>query len=171
MPFNLNIQKSDETLEDQFESYLQRVGVTVQKALTDSQRPLVQALANYPRPAVLPFQFATPKSRRYYFWMISQGMVNTDGQRYIRSNRYKRSWETNVTSGKGVYTLELSNRWKASKFVGGDLTFDKAKAERAQVAGHRRTGWQLSSQVAEAQFEDTIGKIISALNRLDRITP
>lgn len=159
-----DVKRTGKTITVQFAGAFEDAEKLIMKTLDESRAPLLQALGRYPsRPAIHPFQFATPKSRRYYFVLIREGKINTDGKRYVRTGGYRKSWVVDTIKGKGTYTLSVGNKWRANRFVGGALDFDESKARARQVAGHRRTGWQISAQVADAKFDEVIARIVKGL--------
>lgn len=112
-----------------------------------AQKFLEVRLGGMPRPAVHPFRFATPKSRRYYFWLVRQGLVPTDGKRYIRSGRLARGWKAELSIRRGEFRIAIYNPARAGQYVYGTLVKSVADARRRQVAGHRITGWPLASPI------------------------
>lgn len=82
-------------------------------------------VAPYPGPAVHPFQFATAKSRRWYFANFKQRGP------YVRSMKLFQSWSVRVSSTIRQDLITIQNLRPESKFVYGPR----------QVPGHRRTGW------------------------------
>lgn len=147
MVYNVKLQTDFTTLEDvntfteNTESVLLDVANEVQERNKDT---VLRVMSEYPQSlAKHPFEFATAKSRRYYFWMISQGMVNTDGTRYIRTNKLAKSWKFEVITNKRGVGFIVKTNAKMARYVGGTMAISKPSlAQQSQVAGHRRTGWQ-----------------------------
>ena len=86
-----------------------------------------------PPPAIHPFVFATPKSRRWYFWALSEGKISTDGSRYKRTHMLSQAWKVGLTVGDNAIAMFAANPRKETKFVTG----------KRQVPGHRNSGWPL----------------------------
>ncbi len=163
----------------ELEAFYEQIQQTVQKVgdlVVDADRDeVIEAMARYPQKAVHPFQFATAKSRRFYFWLVRTGRVKTDGTRYLRNGQYARSWKLIGEMRAGRYVATILTTWDGAKWVGGTLVKNVSQARKPQVAGHKRTGWQLSSVVAQKQyemlaydfaelFEDEIGSQFAQLN-------
>jgi len=77
---------------------------------------------------------ANARARRWWFWQLSQGNINTDGQHYIRSGVIPNSWQTEIAIAGSEVTLTIFNPAKGSEFVYGS-------PEQTQVPGHATTGW------------------------------
>ena len=108
-----------------------------------NESTVLRVMGEYPNNARHPFKFATEKSRRYYFWLIKQGSVTTDGSRYIRSGRLGKSWSFEVKTNRQGVALVVATSAKMARYVGGTMAISKPSlARRSQVAGHRNTGWQ-----------------------------
>lgn len=107
-------------------------------AAFDSQiKPfLLDELRYYPRPAVLPFEFATAKSRRWYFWAVRTGLIKTSTGRYQRTGDLARGWRVDIVFGDGAVALSVGNKRKEVKYVTG----------KRQVPGHANTGWPKHEQ-------------------------
>ena len=100
-----------------------------------NERNLPQIKRYPPNEAVLPFEFATDKSRRFYFAVI---VPRHGGRgRYQRTGGLQQSWTVERSRGKGVYRATLSSSKTWAQFVVGNLM------KQRQVPGHRRTGWEL----------------------------
>ncbi len=63
---------------EQIQENVQKIGDEV---VSYNRDEIIRDMGQYPRQAVHPFQFNTAKSRRYYFWLVKTGRVNTDGKR------------------------------------------------------------------------------------------
>lgn len=111
------------------------------KALTsDLEQRVPDELGAIPNsPAKLPLEFATPKSRRYYFWAVRTGKIRTDGKRYIRSGKASMGWKVTLDNDGASYLIRISNDWQASIYVYGTLA---ATGFDTRVQGHKNTGWQ-----------------------------
>lgn len=111
-----------------------QVQVPAKAAFNTQVRPgLLAELQFEPRPSVHPFEFATPKSRRWYFWALSEGKIPTDGTRYKRTHMLSQAWKVGLTVGDNSIAFFAENKRKEEKFVSG----------KRQVPGHRTTGWPL----------------------------
>lgn len=93
------------------------------------EKDVQELVAPYPGPVVSgpdhPFEFATDKSRRFYFATL--------GKRgpYVRSKQLFQSWTVRIGSQIRADMITILNLKSYSKFVYGPR----------QVPGHRRTGW------------------------------
>jgi len=113
------------TIDRVFAGIIQRVGDKVGQQL--------EPLKEYPtNRAKHPFAFATPKSRRYYFYLVSTGQIRTDGYGYVRNGGFARSWGHQVEQSGDDYTISIGSSFNAAKWIVGDR----------QVPGHRNTGWK-----------------------------
>jgi hypothetical protein len=83
-------------------------------------------IAPYPGPVSRPFEFSTPKSRRWYF-------ANKKVP-YSRTGEVGRSWEVKTDLRQSEGQITIRNFHRASKWVFGIGLF-------RQVPGHRNTGW------------------------------
>lgn len=90
--------------------------------------PLKRELQTEPRPAVLPFAFATEKSRRWYF---ANKVKGKRGGRYVRTHKFSRGWVARIVISDNAVALSINNPEKATKYITG----------KRQVPGHRITGW------------------------------
>lgn len=88
----------------------------------------------YPPPAKLPFQFATEKSRNFYFWKFVKGR---GPGRYVRTGKLKESFFFRLIQNDHAVTFLLGSDSTVAKWVVD--SFDKRR--RYQVPGHRKTGW------------------------------
>jgi hypothetical protein len=150
------------------------------EALLDANQKLVQEVADdllpyaqafvtkrlgvVPRPAVHPFQFATPKSRRYYFYLVKTGRVPTDGKRYVRSGKLPNGWRVQLLVKGGEFRIGIFNPARAAQYVYGTLVKDVGRARRRQVAGHRNTGWILASPIAREIVDELDAEFRELLN-------
>lgn len=136
-------QQDIEQIEPKFSENLLKVATQIES----DYLPLLQ---QYPQEAVKPFAFKTPKSRRYYFYLISIGAVNTDGQKYIRTGGYAQSWRVDLDQSGATYTLSVYSDFPAAQFVGG----------LRQVPGHQNTGWMKYQPILAdiGTFMDTMVK-------------
>lgn len=139
-----------EAFYDQIQGTLKRIGDEV---VAYNRPDILADMSKYPRQAVHPFQFATAKSRRYYFYLVRSGKVRTDGKRYVRNGGYGKSWQVLSDYSGGVYRVAIVSDFKAARYVGGTLVRNLQQARQSQVAGHSRTGWQLSAKVAQKWYE------------------
>lgn len=104
----------------------------------EQEAAIVDDLSSVPGKAAMPFEFATPKSRRYYFYLVNSGQVPTDGQHYVRQGGKPYGWYVDV--GDDPLIIEIGNTWPQAKWVYGNLT----QKPDSRVPGHINTGWQLA---------------------------
>lgn len=122
-------------------------------------RPRIEAdvvalLAPYPGPAVYPFQFATDRSRRYYFWRF-KGQIP-----YPRSGAMAAAWMVQTTALNGNFLTRLVGFVRQQQ-SGGMIIITISNDDPAfiyvyqprQVAGHRNTGW---NELLESNRETVI---------------
>jgi hypothetical protein len=102
----------------------------------------IEEAGHYPPPAVLPFAFATEKSRRYYFAVIVG--KNKGKGRYVRTNRLKQSFFMKLLNTQRGVEFILGSDTDIAKWVVD--SFDKRR--RYQVPGHAITGWQRIADTA-----------------------
>lgn len=132
-------------------------------------------IASYPGPAVYPFQFATDKSRRFYFWKY-RGQIP-----YLRTGALAADWSViaNGQLGGGVFnTLTALVR---SQRLSGTLTIDVFNSSPygtyvygpRQVPGHAATGWDeqvnnsreaFINRMAEHVVEEWSGAVQEAID-------
>lgn len=117
---------------------------------------LLHELRYYPGEVVHPFQFATPKSRRWYFFAVHTGLIKTDGRAYIRTGQFAQGWDTDVTIGDGSIVMSVTQTLRATRFITGNR----------QVPGHRRTGWQLHAPTIAFWREAAQEQAVEDLNKL-----
>lgn len=117
----------------------------------------------YPPPAKLPFQFATEKSRNYYFWKIAKRFPG----RYVRTGKLKESFFFRLLQNDRAVTFVLGSDSTIAKWVVD--SFDKRR--RNQVPGHRNTGWlpiadtaNFWLEVAEEEFMKQVTIMYAAYN-------
>ncbi len=103
-----------------------KMGAYVDSVVRPRVESLVQGkLAPYPGPAHHPFEFATDRSRRYYF-ASRKGKLP-----YRRTGDLGRAWKVNIDRRQNDGAISVVNRSPAAIWVIGNR----------QVEGHRRTGW------------------------------
>lgn len=113
---------------------------TVRDAFHRSVRaPFLDELRTTPPPAKHPFAFATPKSRRWYFYAIHAGLIRTSGGRYQRTGALAAGWRVDITLGDDAVVLSAANPVRSQKWVTG----------KRQVPGHRNTGWPLAKSTID----------------------
>lgn len=167
-----------EGLEALLDANLSLLQEVADDLLPYAQQFVTLRLGVVPRPAVHPFQFATPRSRRYYFYLVRTKQVATDGKRYLRSGALPRGWKVQLIVKGGEFRIGIYNPARAAQYVYGTLVKDVGAARRRQVAGHRRTGWILASPIAreiveelDAEFRERLNERIGeAFVRLGRTT-
>lgn len=86
----------------------------------------------YPGPVSKPFEFATPKSRAYYFWKF-KGKIP-----YQRTGGLGQSWFVTADNRKNDGFIIFGNSSTIAAFVFGP---GFAITRQQQVPGHRNTGW------------------------------
>lgn len=110
---------------------------------------LVQnTLAIYPGDVVHPFEFATAKSRRWYF----ANMVPSGSERgkYRRTDALKLAWRVIIDRRRTDGLITIRNIHPAANYIIGEF----------QVPGHRVTGWAKNQ---EAQLQDVTNSGITLI--------
>jgi len=115
-----------ETARQAPRAYQAFVNGTVRRAALQEVRA---RLAEYPGPVKHPFEFATAKSRRYYFW-LRKGKGP-----YRRTGHLLESWTIEVQASVTDGFITAVNTASYAQWVIGDR----------QVPGHRNTGWYRAS--------------------------
>lgn len=141
--------------------FLQAFPGLMEDALTDAfnaqiKPSLLDELRYYPRPAVHPFQFATAKSKRYYFWAVRTGVIKTSGGRYQRTGALAAGWQVDIFFGDGAVGMSVVNRRKEVKYVTG----------KRMIPGHQVTGWQRHDETIkfwQKAAVETADEVISGL--------
>ncbi len=77
---------------------------------------------------------ANKRARGWWFWQLSLGNINTDGEHYIRSNVIPNSWQTEIAVEGDEIALTIFNPAEGSEHVYGS-------EDTPQVPGHATTGW------------------------------
>lgn len=110
----------------------------------DEVRPhLLDELQHYPeQQAVHPFVWshneqANARARRYYFWAVNQGIIPTDGNRYVRQYKFRDSWKVDLDNTAGTSQVIVSNSYRGTRYIVG--SFDQRRDY--QIPGHKTTGW------------------------------
>jgi hypothetical protein len=108
----------------------------------DLQEQVRAVIGEPPGPPSSPFEFATEKSARFYFWLITSSVFSaaSDGSHWIRSGELENSWQVEVSYGALSARISVISMNWAAKYVYGP---------KYQVQGHANTGW--GSQYQEAQ--------------------
>lgn len=106
-------------------------GIVEETQRESEDRDLAEISVEPNNRAVHPFEFATAKSRRWYFAQIRKGKIKTDGYGYVRSGAYKKSWQILVEHQGDSFKVRYRSTAKASTYISG----------KRQVPGHRNTGW------------------------------
>lgn len=122
--------------------------VVNQHILPVAQARLDDILNRDPGPVAIPFQFATPKSRRYYFANFQVPYKRTGNVR---------KWRIILKAFTGqVVELVFQNDAPYAQYVFGD-------AQGAhQVPGHARTGWINAAGVLVQQTEMVLNDLSEA---------
>ncbi len=113
------------------------------RSVNDSMRVIrsigLDALTEEPGHVIHPFEFATPRSRRKYFHLLSLGLIPTDGHSYLRQHETANAWFA----------------YHSPSSSGGEIVFENPKAHSIyvywprQVPGHTITGWPQLPQVTQ----------------------
>jgi len=136
----LNVENQLDELDEVAGELFAEVGEDISPHVLDDLR-------YYPPPAKHPFDFATPKSKRFYFWAVGTGQIPTSGGRYKRTGGLGEGWRIRIGKRKGAYEFVIENVAKNfqgkpfAKYVVG--SFDVRRGPKYQVPGHRNTGWPL----------------------------
>jgi hypothetical protein len=85
----------------------------------------------YPPPAKLPFQFASEKSRNYYFAVL---VKNKRGGRYVRTNKLKQSFFMRFLQSQRGVEFVFGSDSDITKHVVG--SFNKARGCRLRSQPH-----------------------------------
>jgi hypothetical protein len=111
--------------------FRERLGSEISPEL---QSYVLAIMAETPGEPSSPFEFATLRSARFYFWLITSSVFSaaSDGAHWIRSGEIENSWQTKVEYGALSANLTVFSNNPAAKYVYGPAF---------QVEGHRRTGW------------------------------
>jgi hypothetical protein len=122
---------------DNLELFIEAFGDLWLETVTDSWNreiypELIADLRYVPsRRAVHPFEFATPKSKRWYMWAVATGKIKTDGYGYVRTGKLVKGWSAKITIQDNAVVTSVRNPNKVIKWVTGNR----------QVPGHTVTGW------------------------------
>lgn len=109
---------------------------------TEVKPQLEQAVSDtfgqFPGPVVHPFQFSTPKSRRWYF--ANKVPKGSKGGSYVRKGKPPLGWAVRIDFRLEGGEIIIYQQWNKAKYVYGRRahypTFDQR-----QVPGHFNTGW------------------------------
>lgn len=132
------------------------IETALELAIAKTAQPAIDSIGNAPRPAVHPFRWSLDpqkqaKARRWYFAAIKRGEINTNGSHYVRSGKYKKSFNVAVQpSSDGIDAVFGSNFNKASFIAGNEDRTLK------QIPGHETTGWNEFAPVADKWVDDTL---------------
>jgi hypothetical protein len=120
------------------EIFQQEMGIRLTESLLMDVRDV---MAQTPGDPSSPFAFATEKSARFYFWLITSSVFSaaTDGSHWIRSGDVENSWQVEVSYGTFSAKLRVFTTHPAAKYLYGPW----------QVPGHRITGW--NAQIEQAR--------------------
>lgn len=119
--------------------FRERLGTEISPALQEDVRAIMAESEGEP---VSPFAFATARSARFYFWLVTSSVFSaaSDGTHWIRSGELEEAWQVQVQYGTFNATIRIVNPLPWAKYVYGPAR---------QVPGHFQTGW--GSQYARAQ--------------------
>jgi hypothetical protein len=109
---------------------------------------LLDELKYYPPKVRYPFEFASDRSRRYYF--------ATHTPPYVRTGALAAGWKADVLMSDNAVAMSVSNPVKYLPFVIG----------RFQQPGHRNTQWPLFAPTVSFWKIAAVEVIMKALNRL-----
>jgi len=111
--------------------FRERIGTEVSP---DLQARVQEIMATAPGLPSSPFEFATEKSARFYFWLVTSSAFSaaSDGAHWIRSGELENSWQVSVEYGAFTARIFVINKNYAAKYV---------YRGSHQVPGHERTGW------------------------------
>lgn len=151
--------KGSDTLNAHLQAFPGLAKREITNAFDNQIKPFfLDELRYYPRPAVLPFQFATPKSRRWYFWAVRTGRIKTSNGRYQRSGALGAGWQVSLFFSDSAVGMAVRNPRKEVKYVTG----------KRQVPGHANTGWPKHEETilfwqgaAVEVVDETIARLIN----------
>jgi len=129
--------------------------VKMRASMQSELRPAVKkdvdaTLAVYPGPVVHPFEFATAKSRAWYF--ANKVPKGSKGGSYIRTGLLAKMWSVDLIFGLDNDVIFIYNASTISKWV---------YPGPQQVPGHARTGWGRDFDTGkELITEDSINLIV-----------
>lgn len=104
---------------------------------------------------------ATPRQKRYYWWAVSQGLIQTDANgKYIRTHELSGGWvvEVDLTFGRrNVITLRTHNKKRYSLYVVGRISLGKTQKSVKNYLQpvqkfHRYTGWMPASPIIQKYY-------------------
>lgn len=138
-------------------AFVNQLDSAVQKPL---QLVVGDLFGQYPGPVVHPFEFATDKSRRWYF--ANKVKKGSRGGSYARTGKPPLGWTVQIDMRRTGSELIVYNQWNKSIYVYGGVS-------QRQVPGHRRTGWGSDLDIAAqlAQEEATSLIIEAWVNAVD----
>lgn len=118
---------------------------TVKPAL---EAKVAATVAVYPGPVVHPFEFATDKSRRWYF--ANKVRSGGKGGEYARTGDLGKAWIVQIDRRSKDSFITIRNTDPAAGFVYGS-------GSQRQVPGHAATGWgrDLDSQLDQLSTDAT----------------
>jgi hypothetical protein len=97
---------------------------------------------------------ANQRARRWWFDAIKRGVINTDGEHYIRSGEIPNAWETEIIINTNEILLRIFNPAPGAERVYGS-------PEINQVPGHAFTGWTnilaFTTQIEQGVFRLEVG--------------
>lgn len=108
-----------------------------------------------PSPVSSPFQFGTEKSRRYWFFLIDTGQVETDGNHYIRSGDIETSFKVEAAGNVTESLFRIFNAHPKAKYLFGPWL----------VAGHDATGWPEQAEAARQLLQEKANTMLLDLWR------
>jgi hypothetical protein len=99
----------------------------------------VRHLVIEPRPVVHPFEFSTPKSRRWYF--ANKAPRGSRGGSYARTHKLIQAWKVAIIRVSERQYVIVTNEIPESQYVYGLPFLAQFHTLQRQVPGHWRTGW------------------------------
>jgi len=125
----------------------QKLNTQVQPALQQDLADLVEE----PGPVEHPFEFGTPKSRRWYFAnMVPKG---SKGGSYRRTHALIKAWRLKITRQSDKSYIVVYNERDEARYVYG-LPFVGLHLFQRQIPGHTHTGWGKEMKVAMALIQE-----------------
>jgi len=138
------VQDDIENLKDA-PSIIQAAGQSVHNRIGDEY---LSELRTYPSKAKLPFDFASEKSKNWYFAAINGKIpgvvIPTDGKRYRRTGGFADSIYFEGRDFDNGFEFAAGSTWDKAEYVAG---------RNQQVPGHSNTGWPKLANMIDRQFE------------------
>jgi len=145
---------------DDFEQVANRIGIEV---VYERVPDVLSALSKVPGPPSSPFVWshdpaANRRAQRWWFAAIKRGIVETDGEHYVRTGRTIQGWRVEAYLRDDTFVIRVSNRARDGlviAFIYGSLSFRSLnEARRFQLPGHRDTGWPFAAEIVRAFYDE-----------------